>query len=153
MSKGAALFLVASMILSIFLIDSRNTINKQNDYIANMESYNLELEEKILELDVKNADLRKEVSQLYDKIQTLNNKITSLESKVKSSSSSSSSSPSSSNPYLDNAKKYASESYCWIPNSGTKYHSSSSCSNMKNPTYVTIQYAIYAGYDQCSKCW
>lgn len=41
----------------------------------------------------------------------------------------------------------------WIPNSGSKYHSRSSCSNMKNPRQVTKQEAENQGYDPCKKCW
>ena len=41
----------------------------------------------------------------------------------------------------------------WIPNSGSKYHSKSSCSNMKNPSYVTIDVAIANGFTACKKCW
>lgn len=40
----------------------------------------------------------------------------------------------------------------WIPSSGTKYHSSSSCSNMKSPRQVTLEYALAHGYTDCSKC-
>ena len=41
----------------------------------------------------------------------------------------------------------------WIPNSGTKYHSNSSCSNMRNPSQVSLATAQSMGYTQCSKCW
>ena len=41
----------------------------------------------------------------------------------------------------------------WIPNSGKKYHRSSSCSNMKNPSQVTIEKAQSLGYTPCSKCY
>lgn len=41
----------------------------------------------------------------------------------------------------------------WIPATGTKYHSHSGCSNMKNPSQVTLAEAIARGYGQCSKCW
>lgn len=41
----------------------------------------------------------------------------------------------------------------WIPNSGSKYHSHSGCSNMKNPRQVTKQEAINQGFDACKKCW
>lgn len=40
----------------------------------------------------------------------------------------------------------------WIPKSGSKYHSRSSCSNMRNPGQVTLDEAIRRGYDSCSKC-
>ena len=41
----------------------------------------------------------------------------------------------------------------WIPNSGSKYHSHSSCSNMKNPSQVTKSEAENRGYEPCKKCW
>ena len=43
--------------------------------------------------------------------------------------------------------------YVWIPRTGSKYHSRESCSNMKNPSYVTLEAAIRQGYTRCSKCW
>lgn len=45
------------------------------------------------------------------------------------------------------------ESMVWIPKSGKKYHANSSCSNMKNPSQVTVSQAISAGYTPCSKCY
>lgn len=41
----------------------------------------------------------------------------------------------------------------WIPSSGTKYHSKSSCSNMKDPKEVTKSQAIAKGYTACKRCW
>ena len=41
----------------------------------------------------------------------------------------------------------------WIPNTGSKYHIRSSCSNMKNPTQVTKEAAENMGYDPCKKCY
>lgn len=41
----------------------------------------------------------------------------------------------------------------WIPKSGKKYHRNSSCSNMKNPSQVTIEKAQSLGYTPCSKCY
>ena len=42
----------------------------------------------------------------------------------------------------------------WIPtNGGTKYHSHSGCSNMKNPREVTRSKAESLGYEPCKKCW
>ena len=45
------------------------------------------------------------------------------------------------------------ETMVWIPASGSKYHSKSSCSNMKNPSKVTKSYAIEMGYTACKKCY
>lgn len=41
----------------------------------------------------------------------------------------------------------------WIPKSGSKYHSRSGCSNMKNPSHVTKTQAEASGYTPCKKCW
>ncbi|MGN1340875.1 MAG: hypothetical protein ACI4WS_11330 [Oscillospiraceae bacterium] len=41
----------------------------------------------------------------------------------------------------------------WVPtNGGTKYHSTSSCSNMKAPRYVSIEIAIAEGFTACKRC-
>lgn len=41
----------------------------------------------------------------------------------------------------------------WVPtNGGTKYHSKSSCSGMKNPMQVSLETAIANGYEPCRRC-
>jgi hypothetical protein len=41
----------------------------------------------------------------------------------------------------------------WVPSSGTKYHSNSSCSNMKSPREISIEEAREQGYEPCKKCY
>lgn len=41
----------------------------------------------------------------------------------------------------------------WIPNSGSKYHRYSSCSNMRNPRNVSENQAISMGHTPCKKCY
>lgn len=42
----------------------------------------------------------------------------------------------------------------WVPvNGGTKYHSYSGCSKMKNPRQVSRETAEANGFTPCSKCW
>ena len=41
----------------------------------------------------------------------------------------------------------------WIPSSGTKYHSHSSCSGMKNPSKVSKSDAVAWGYSPCGRCY
>ena len=41
----------------------------------------------------------------------------------------------------------------WIPKTGKKYHSNASCSNMKNPTQVTLSEAKSGDYTPCSRCY
>lgn len=45
------------------------------------------------------------------------------------------------------------ETKVWIPQSGSKYHRSSGCSNMKNPTQVTLNEAQSLGYTACKRCY
>lgn len=40
----------------------------------------------------------------------------------------------------------------WVSGSGTKYHSKSSCSNMKSPKQMTLEEAEEQGYEPCKKC-
>lgn len=41
----------------------------------------------------------------------------------------------------------------WIPRTGSKYHSYAGCSNMKNPSCVSLSQAQAWGYAPCKKCW
>ncbi len=40
----------------------------------------------------------------------------------------------------------------WVSGSGKRYHSNKDCSNMKNPTQITIEEAKNQGKEPCSKC-
>ena len=41
----------------------------------------------------------------------------------------------------------------WLSRTGSKYHSTPTCSNMKNPIKSTRDEAIAQGREACSKCW
>lgn len=45
------------------------------------------------------------------------------------------------------------ETMVWIPKSGSKYHSDPECSNMKDPSQVSLSQAESLGYTPCKKCW
>lgn len=45
-----------------------------------------------------------------------------------------------------------SERRVWVTSSGSKYHYSNACSNMKNPKSMPISEAISKGYTACDKC-
>ena len=40
----------------------------------------------------------------------------------------------------------------WIPSSGSKYHSKSTCSNMADPKHVSLSTAQKAGFEPCKRC-
>ena len=41
----------------------------------------------------------------------------------------------------------------WVPSTGTKYHSKSTCSNMKSPRQIPLEDAKKQGYTACKKCY
>lgn len=45
------------------------------------------------------------------------------------------------------------EEMVWIPSSGSKYHSNSSCSGMNGPTQVALSEAQSMGYEPCKRCY
>lgn len=45
------------------------------------------------------------------------------------------------------------ETYVYVSSSGSKYHSNSSCSNMKNPSKITKTEAESRGLSPCKKCY
>ncbi len=52
-----------------------------------------------------------------------------------------------------NTTTFSTTEMVWIPNTGEKYHSSQTCSNMKNPTQVSVATARDRGFEPCSKCY
>ena len=40
----------------------------------------------------------------------------------------------------------------YIERGGKKFHSDKTCSGMKNPEYVPLEYALRKGYTRCKKC-
>ncbi len=50
-------------------------------------------------------------------------------------------------------KKKKKTTKVWIPRTGSKYHKSSRCSNMRSPSKVSLSKAKSMGYKKCSKCW
>lgn len=45
------------------------------------------------------------------------------------------------------------ETMVWVTQSGSKYHCSSDCSGMKNPSQITKEEAEQRGYEPCKKCY
>lgn len=43
--------------------------------------------------------------------------------------------------------------YVWIPTKGgSKYHATSTCSNMKNPVQILLETALASDYEPCKRC-
>ena len=53
-------------------------------------------------------------------------------------------------PELENSQEY--DPIVWVTDNGSRYHSSSTCSGMKDPSALTLSQAQELGYTACSKC-
>jgi len=45
------------------------------------------------------------------------------------------------------------EAMVWVSATGKKYHVKKTCSNMKNPSHISIADAKESGYEPCKKCY
>ena len=52
----------------------------------------------------------------------------------------------------DSAPTEPTENPVWISRTGSKYHTNSNCSNMKNPSQISREEAEAQGYAPCKRC-
>ena len=99
-----------------------------------------------------------EITRLKQQLDFANSKasaVTSSSQASKSSKTTQTTKTTSSNSSVLTQSSVTSKSstvMVWIPRTGKKYHKKSTCSNMKNPSQVTVSEAKSRGYDPCSKC-
>lgn len=61
--------------------------------------------------------------------------------------------PATPEPTLRPTPEPTEEPMVWIPRTGKRYHRRESCSNMKDPSHVTLSQAIRLGFTPCKKCY
>lgn len=66
---------------------------------------------------------------------------------------SSSQSNKSSSTSSSNQSHHTNSAMVYIPKTGKKYHSNANCSNMKNPSQVSLSEAQSRGFTACKKCY
>ncbi|MDD3410788.1 MAG: hypothetical protein PHY12_08240 [Eubacteriales bacterium] len=55
--------------------------------------------------------------------------------------------------YLESLEETQTETMVWVPTKGgTKYHSSETCSNMKEPRSIPLSQAEAEGFTPCKRC-
>lgn len=79
-------------------------------------------------------------------------KVKAVTTKAKKSNSQSNSGSSSSSG-SSSGNTAVTGQYVWIPQTGKKYHSSSSCSSMNSPSKVTVERAEQLGFTPCKRCY
>ena len=52
-----------------------------------------------------------------------------------------------------NQKQEVPQTYVYIPQTGSKYHNTPNCSNMNNPSQVTLEEALNMGFQPCKRCY
>lgn len=168
MSKREKIALVICLIAAVWFGSAySDRVNEYNELSASYQTLQYEYDELSAINKTTEAayeDARLQIDDLSNKINRLNNENASLyktvndlralaEDLMSSKSNSASSSYTSSNYPYNSAPKQQVTYYVWCSRTGTKYHSRSNCSNMKNPIYTTLDNAIASGRTPCSKCY
>lgn len=96
----------------------------------------------------KTVDKKTDYSS-FSKVKTVTTKAKKTSNKNNSSSGSSSNSSNGSS----SSGASVGDGYVWIPQTGKKYHSHPSCSNMNGPSKVTVERAEQLGFTPCKRCY
>lgn len=96
---------------------------------------------------IEDASTQENLSQIADSLNALGYSVEKQESQSAGSPAETSATTTQS------TEEQPQEQMVWIPESGSKYHSKSTCSGMSNPTQVTISEAQSMGYTACKKCY
>lgn len=124
------------------------TMDELQDSVADLEE---SLSAAETERDTALSDLAAAsgiISGLQEQVEDLQSALADAETSVSQSTTTTGGTGSS-----DGSTGGSAGTLVWIPNSGSKYHSTSTCSNMKNPTQVSLETALARGFGKCSKCW
>lgn len=136
--------------LETITFERDQAIRKQNTLTTEKEALEKQVrsfEEELAVLKETNGTLQSKVDELTSELSAAKQKQEDTKLATESSKNSSGSSGSS------GSVTQTSGGYVYIPRTGSKYHSTSTCSNMKNPSKVLKSRAIDMGYGQCKKCW
>ena len=110
--------------------------------------------------DIQNqyTDLQTGYEQAKQEIETLTAAVAEAESKLaeeqqpQQASKTTTTAPSST-ASSSSGSSTSQSAMVWVSKTGSKYHSSSSCSNMKNPSQISLEDAQARGLTPCKKCY
>ena len=143
-----------------------NEIETQCADIITNHSNDLDFKITSLENEM-NYDLLAEIGTLYasyktqdayaDKVDGWNTKITSLNkvAEKKKAEEEAAAKKAEEERLAEETTNIVEEEMVWIPDNGKadqKYHRKASCSRMKHPKQVTMEYVNQKGYESCKKC-
>lgn len=144
--------ITASTYYSTLYVGNRTTVRityepqKVDDYSIRYSSSN----EKVATVDEKGVITGISAGTAIITAKSANNKTSKVEIEIKEQPAQTISR--SNNSGSGSGTVSSSGTMVWIPRTGSKYHYRESCSNMKKPSYVTLEYAISHGYTACKKC-
>lgn len=122
-------------------VENSNTVKESENIAKDKEEKQKEIDKPTQE-NVKKQTTKTETTQTTTQTQKENTPSKNTKPKTESSST----------VKVPPAEK--GDNLVWIPtNGGTKYHSRSGCSKMKNPRQVTKATAESSGYTPCKKCY
>lgn len=128
--------------------------NKQiQDLTAQLEESSSQIQTLTAQLEDANGQVQDLTTQLNIAQEAQAKAEEALEQAKKQSSSSNSGGSGSSKTTTSNSNSESGVEMVWVSKTGKKYHSSSTCSNMKNPSQISLSSAKARGLTACSKCY
>ena len=116
---------------------------------ATVDTLSSELEKNQLQLKVTELSLKDAKKQ----IEGLSSDLEKAQTHIASTTSQNATSTKKTTTTSSVSGNSAEQLMVWIPKTGRKYHSRAGCSNMKDPSQVTLEIALSLEYGKCSKCW
>ena len=130
---------------------------------AALETENEELKSLLSEVQQQNAELLLLVNQITGQLEQIQQTQESTEKTLEELKAQTFSRiPGGNAEFSDSALTVSPESaeggentetMVWVSKTGSKYHSSPTCSNMKNPTQIPLSTALARGLTPCSRCF
>ncbi|MBE6535441.1 MAG: hypothetical protein E7677_02315 [Ruminococcaceae bacterium] len=123
LKKIAALLICLTMIIGVF-----SSCDEISQSLRDVQDKQMLQEDDYFE---KDTDTKKDISTKKPESSTSNNNST---------------------PKPDSTTNTEKVEMVWVPASGTKYHSKSTCSGMNSPRNIPLEDAIKEGYTACKRC-
>ncbi len=136
------------------LLQHQDTITQLEEKFAELEQNHQQVNEQLAATNSQLEDLKQQNTDLSTKLEAAQ-KSTPPQSAAQGGGQPQSPATVQQNqtPAPEAPKPQTGGNLVWIPASGSKYHSHSGCSGMKNPTQVELEDAQARGYTACKKCW
>ena len=136
-----------------------NPSTETNDFITESESEAIETKSETAETESETAETESETVETESETEETESETEETESET-AETESEMAEPETETPETESEaaetesqpKETEKAKMVWVPSSGSKYHSRSTCSGMVSPRQIPLEDAIKQGYTACKKC-